>query len=444
MSEASHQQNSPVTHKWKRYPKYKDSGVEWLGEVPEEWQLKKAKWLFKEIVDRDHPEEPLLSVTQQNGIVTREESDINVWNPTENVSGYKLVKKGEFVISLRSFQGGIEYSSIQGIVSPAYIVVRKKNAVCDNYFRFLFKSEPFISMLDISTTGIRQGKNIGYEDFSLIVCPTVPRENCEAIASFLNRVTSRIDTLIAKKERQIELLQEIQAAFINHAVTKGLDPNVRMKESGIEWIELIPAHWQKAKLAAISTEIGDGLHGTPQYTEKSPYYFINGNNLSNGSITITESARCISAGEFEKYKVLLDDSTILMSINGTIGSVAYYRGESIILGKSAAYINSGKSISRNYLFFLLQSASIANYLRNQATGTTIFNLSLETIRKLQVPLPPLAEQEKISSFINTESSRITAVVEKIQSSIEVLRKYRIALISATVTGKIDVRQEISA
>jgi type I restriction enzyme S subunit len=233
---------------WRRYPKYKSSNVAWLGEVPEGWQLIKAKWLFKEIVERDHPNEPLLSVTQQNSVVTREKSDIKVWNPTEDVSGYKLVKKGDFVISLRSFQGGIEHSPVQGIVSPAYIVLRKKDTICDNYFRHLFKSEPFISVLNISTTGIRQGKNIGYEDFSLIVCPTLLQKDCEFIVAFLDREIARIIALISKKEQQIKLLQEKRTALISHMVTKGRNPNVKMKDSGIEWIGEVPEHWEAISL----------------------------------------------------------------------------------------------------------------------------------------------------------------------------------------------------
>lgn len=167
---------------------------------------------------------------------------------------------------------------------------------------------------------------------------------------------------------------------------------------------------------------------------------INGNNLSNGLIKITSATRGVSAEEFLKHKVVLDESTLLMSINGTIGNVALYRDESIILGKSASYINCKKTLSRKYLFYYLQSGAVGNFFRLEVTGTTIFNLSLESIRNLPVALPPLDEQLRISSFLDLRTSEFNELIERVNLEVALLREYRTRLIADVVTGKLDVRE----
>jgi len=212
-----------------------------------------------------------------------------------------------------------------------------------------------------------------------------------------------------------------------------------MKPSGIPWLGDIPQHWRASRLSQLSTRIGDGLHGTPQYVDQSPYYFINGNNLVHGEIRLKSSTRCVSEDEFRKYMIALDDTSLLMSINGTIGSVACYRGESIILGKSAAYINCGKDLARPFLFSFLRSPAVINFLRKEVTGTTIFNLSLASIRSLPIVLPPLDEQCKIASAIEDMTAPVGSAISRLEREIELLREYRTRLVADVVTGKLDVR-----
>jgi len=151
------------------------------------------------------------------------------------------------------------------------------------------------------------------------------------------------------------------------------------------------------------------------------------------------STQSVSEYEFQKLKIALDESTLLMSINGTIGNVAYYQGESIILGKSAAYINCGKDISRNYLFYFLQSEAVREYFRQKVTGTTIFNLSLASIRNLPVTLPLLDEQLEIASILGLRIAEFDELIDMANREIKLLREYRIRLIADVVTGKLDVR-----
>ena len=193
-------------------------------------------------------------------------------------------------------------------------------------------------------------------------------------------------------------------------------------------------------LSASLRALGDGLHGTPLYVDQSEYRFINGNNLLNGHIEITPSTRCVGRDEFERHKIELGDTTLLMSINGTVGNLAHFRGERVVLGKSAAYINCGPAISRGFLFFSLQSSPATEYVRSELTGTTIFNLSLASIRKLLVAFPTLPEQQEILYFLNARVAEFDKLVAECSRQINFVHEYRTRLIADVVTGKLDVRE----
>jgi type I restriction enzyme, S subunit len=252
-----------------------------------------------------------------------------------------------------------------------------------------------------------------------------------------------IDGFIRAKRKLIGLLNEQKQAIIHSAVTRGLNPDAPLKPSGIPWFGEIPAHWQTPRLSQISTSIGDGLHGTPEYVEQSPYYFINGNNLANGSIRLKSSTRCVSIAELKRHRVELNENTILMSINGTIGSLAYYRGESIILGKSVAYINCGKSLAREYLFYILQSPAVLNFLQQEVTGTTIFNLSLASIRRLPIAIPLIDDQLKIAEEIEKTIGPVSTAISRTEREIFLMLEYRTRLTADIVTGKLDVREAVA-
>lgn len=183
----------------------------------------------------------------------------------------------------------------------------------------------------------------------------------------------------------------------------------------------IPENWNVAKLETVTSKIGDGLHSTPRYVDKSDYYFVNGNNLVRGKIVVSERTKCISEEEYYKHfrKLCLD--TLLLSINGTIGNVAYYQGEKVILGKSAAYISCTKKIDVNFLFYLLQSEVISRFYRDELTGSTISNLSLKSIRNTPVPLPNIEEQKKIATILSTVDEKIEVIEEQIKET-ETLKK----------------------
>jgi type I restriction enzyme S subunit len=237
------------------------------------------------------------------------------------------------------------------------------------------------------------------------------------------------------------LLEEERVGVINLAVTKGLDLTVPMKDSGIEWLGEIPAHWEVKRMNFISTKIGDGLHGTPNYVDESVFPFINGTNIGEGVIIITDRTKFVSEEEYMSNQKILTSNTILMSINGTIGNLAFYNGESIMLGKSVAYINLESNVNKDFIYYYLKSEIAKDYISMELSGSTIKNLSLYSINKTPIPYPAKDEQHEIVNYIKTKMLEIGTIISKTQQEIELLKEYKTALISEVVTGKVDVREE---
>lgn len=426
----------------KPYAEYKESGLPWLGEIPKSWKLERTKCLFRsnKEINVGRMNTNVLSLTLR-GVVNNNPENPEGMVPKDYAT-YQLFRKGDLVFklidleNLKTSRVGLVHED--GIMSSAYVRLIPRNSGITRFFYHQF--------FDLYTRGIYNQlgggvrSTLGPTDLLNIPIVYPPPDEQAAIVRFLDHANHRLERTIRAKRKVIALLNEQKQAIIHRAVTRGLDPDVPRKPSGIPWLGDIPSHWQTTRLARLSMRIGDGLHGTPQYVEQSSYHFINGNNLANGLIRLKSSTRCVSESEYKNHKIALDDTTLLMSINGTIGSVAFYRGESIILGKSAAYINCGKELSRTYLFFFLQSPSVVSFLLQEVTGTTIFNLSLASIRNLPISIPPLDEQLMIVSSIERQILPVAIAITCLEREIALLREYRTRLISDVVTGKVDVRE----
>lgn len=433
--------------KYKAYPEYKDSGVEWLEGVPSHWEILSAKRMFQSVRTPAYKSDEQLAASQKYGVIPQslmmQLNESKVMLALKGTESFRHVETNNFVISLRSFEGGIEYSQYTGCVSPAYTVLKNSKPISYGYYRYLLKCTPFIAALQSSTDSLRDGKSINYEQFSALSLPLSPVQEQNVIAAFLDHETAKIDNLIEKQQQLIELLKEKCQAVISHAVIKGLNPDVPMKYSGVEWLGEVPAHWVIPKLLHVTKAIGDGLHSTPEYEISTGYYFINGNNLVDGKISIGSTAKEVSRDEYNKHYVYLDKKTVLLSINGTIGNVAIYNNEKVILGKSAAYVNCGSVLDVNYLMYYFLTNESRYYFDLEVTGTTILNLSLNSIRQMKVCIPPLEEQQFIIEYCVEKQRQYNYLIDSAEMAIKVMQERRTALISAAVTGKIDVRDWVA-
>ena len=428
--------------KLKQYPEYYDSEVEWLRNVPSHWEVVKSKRIFVEASIKGFPNEELLAATQTKGVIPKSLYGNTTVTATKNFETLKLVEKGDFVISLRSFQGGIEYAHYRGIISPAYTILKPQEEVVHKYYRYLLKSKRYISGLTLLVTGIREGQNIDTSKFKDSYLPLPPKQEQTTIANFLDYKTEKINRFITKKKQLIELLNEQKAAIINQAVTKGINPNVPMKDSGIEWLGEIPEHWKTTKLIGVSN-------------------FVRGNSsfkkdelLSNGNYVALQYGKTYKIDEVDKnfqfyvndefYKdsqVVNKGDVIIVSTSETIedlGHSAFYNRTDIgLLGGEQMLLKPNKKIDGKYLYY--SSKVFTKELRKYSTGVKVFRFNINDLKTIYTSIPPIEEQNKISEYIQSELNTVTKTITTIEKEITLVEEYKTALIAEAVTGKIDVR-----
>jgi type I restriction enzyme S subunit len=430
------------------FPNYSDmheSGIPWIGKIPIGWDVVQGRRLFVQKRDPSEPEDEQLSATQKYGVLPQskfmELEDQKVTLALSGLDNFKHVQVDDFVISLRSFQGGIEHSAYSGCVSPAYTILRPNHSVHPPFWKYLMKSRGYIEALQSVTDGIRDGKNISYEQFGMVFVPDVPTDEQKSISSFLDAETSKIDALIAEQRRLIELMKEKRQAVISHAVTKGLHPNAPMKPSGIEWLGDVPAHWKIPRLCYYAT-IENGT--TP--SRDNPKFWSDGIVpwLSSGEVNqyrITEANECITQKALDECSLrLLPKGTIVTGMIGqgkTRGLAASLEIEATI-NQNLAAIVPNSHLKSDYLLYIFQSAY--EYLREFGRGGNQAALNCEILSALRVPLPPSEEQTRICDFLGERLGAFNTLTAEAERGIELLRERRTALISAAVTGKIDVRQ----
>ena len=326
---------------------------------------------------------------------------------------------------MRMWQGALGYSDYRGITSPAYVILKPKMEINQRFFHYMFRTGFYTNYSKRFSYGIVDDQlSLRYVDFKRMYSILPPLEIQNAIVEYLDRKTKKTKEFIKKKERLIELLEEEKRTFISLSV----------KNDGTN----TPKHWKLSKLKFAITKLGDGLHSTPEYVDDSDFYFINGNNLIDGKITITESTRCISESEHKKHKKALSERTVFYSINGTIGNIAFYNNEKVALGKSAAYINCAKTLMPEFLFFVLQSKIVIDFYGQEVTGTTIFNLGLQSLKNTPISIPPINEQKNVVNEIKFGLKKLDSAISKANLEIEKAKEYQESLITQIEMGQLKV------
>ncbi len=423
-----------------RYANYKPSDDAWLGTVPSHWGLPRTKWVFSERVEKGFPDEPPLAATQTMGVVRKDRYENRTVLALKDLHLLKLVHKGDFVISLRSFQGGIECAHDRGIISPAYTILRPyPRNVVNGYFTYLLKSAPYIENLKLHVTGIRQGQNIDYAKLSRSKIPLPPLQEQRTIARYLDYMDGRIQRYIRAKERLIELLEEQKRAAINQAVTRGLDPDVPLKPSGVEWLGDVPAHWEVAK----ATRLFSVGSGTTPPTGRADFYggdvpWITTSELRETIITATKkNVNETALREFPALRVYPRDSVAVAMYGATIGRVGYI-GVPATVNQACCVFSNPKGINTWYFFYWLQACRPDLISLGYGGGQP--NLSQELLKSLRVTKPPLGEQAAIVELLDENTVKIKSSIRTTRRQIELIKEYRTRLIADVVTGKLDVRE----
>lgn len=415
------------------YPVYKDSGVEWLGEIPASWDFKKMKFIFKDVSEKNMPDAELLSVTQDQGVVPRTWVENRMVMPSGNLHSFKFINKGDFAISLRSFEGGVEYCHHDGIISPAYTVLKAVMKLHDGYYKYLFKSQAFISELQTSIVGIREGKNISYEELCYSYLP-IPSQNEQiAIANFLDRKTAQIDKAIAQKEKLIELLKEHRQIMIHKAVTRGLNPNVKLKDSCVEWISEIPEHWEVKRLKYVvqilKRIIGHEGPDVLSITQKGI------------KIKDIESGEGQLAMDYSKYQMVFKGEFAMNHMDLLTGYVDISQFDGVISPDYRVFVPIDPSIVDQYLLKVFQICYKNKIFYRYGQGVSLlgrWRFPTENFNDFFIPIPPFSEQGRIVQHCNLTSNKVDIVIGRSEKEIEKLKEYKSSLVNAAVTGKIKV------
>ena len=415
----------------------KDSGVEWIGQIPERWQLRRAKTLFTQRNSKGNKIEVLLSPTQKYGVVPQSQLEgvVQVKEDTD-LQMFKTIHKGDFVISLRSFQGGFEYSLYEGVCSPAYQVFYPTTPICDLYYRYLFKSQSFISKMNNLTVGIREGKNIQYIDFANSQIPVPPIAEQERIAAFLDAECAEIDTVLEKTRASIEEYKKLKQAVITQAVTKGIRGDRPMKDSGIEWIGEIPAEWEIKRAKNIcSLKTGSTPStGNAEWFNGDLLWFTPGD--FNEKFVLSSSNRTLSKiAEKDGVATMIPaNSVLVVCIGGSAGKVGYTNYGCSCNQQITALCKS--NIMPKLLMYDVNAGM--PFLRNTTMFTTLPILNNQAIGDLVLPIPREEEQLSIIEYLDEKCRDIDALIAKKQQYITEIENYKKSLIYEYVTGKKEV------
>lgn len=416
-----------------RYSEYKDSGVQWLGEIPSHWELLKMKYAFKERSEKNHPNEEPLCATQSRGVIPQSLYEGRVVVVNKGFEGLKLVKVGDFVISLRSFQGGIEYAYYQGIISAAYTVLQPKESDMAPYFKYMFKSHDYILLLQTCVTGIREGQNINYPLLAKKAVPIPPMEEQHAIVSYLDTKCSKLDTFISNKEKEITLLQEMKQRVITDAVTRGLNPNVKFKPTNIPWLPEIPEHWEEKRL---STQFTGDVQVNKDFTVKHAFKFNYGELVPKNEVGAPEEYRDV----YVRYSLIKEGDILINGLNLNYDfvsqRVACAPADGII---TSAYVvcRPRKNVNYNYYTLLFKAMDSMKLFHGMGSGIRL-TLSFKELKKQLLPVPPIEEQHAIVSYITERTAKIDSLIEKLNKEIECVKEYKQRLVSDVVTGQIKV------
>ncbi len=427
--------------RYKSYHEYKDSGTEWLGRVPSHWEIKRLGSFFEERREKvsDKEYEPL-SVTMQ-GIVPQLENAAK----TDAGDSRKLVLKNDFVINSRSDRKGSSgISSLNGSVSLISTVLIPRN-IEPKFVHHLLRSQPF------QEEYYRFGKGIvadlwstNYSEMKNILIPGLPKDEQLKIANFLGHETVKIDTLIEKQQQLIKLLKEKRQAVISHAVTKGLNPNAKMRDSGVEWLGEVPEHWVVAQLKFNTLEMQTGPFGSQLHAEDyvdDGIPLVNPAHMTEGKI-VPDSKVSVDHETWNRLsRHQLFEGDLIFARRGELGRCAVItKGEEgWLCGTGSLKAKLNERLIPEYSYLLITSDGVVSELSLESKGSTMDNLNTETLGRVRLPVPPTVEQKKILSYVKEVSGKYDCLIDKASSAIGLMQERRTALISAAVTGKIDVR-----
>ena len=440
----------PPLRRFATYPEYGHSGIEWLGDIPAHWEVKPLKHLATlndEVLSESTDSSfeiayvDISSVDTAAGITDKETLDFGK-APSR---ARRIVRHGDVIVStVRTYLRAIAAIKAPGpnlIVSTGFAVVRPRH-LASSFATYALRAPHFVESVVANSVGV----SYPAINASRLACFPVPYPDVDEqrlIADFLDRETAKIDALVAKKVRLVELLQEKRTALITRAVTRGLDPKVPMKDSGVEWLGEVPTEWDVRRLKLLLQEpLHYGANEPAELMDPDLPRYIRITDIGEDGRLREETFRSIPEDAARPH--LLREGDLLFARSGATVGKTFRFGMNCGRAAHAGYLvrarfNPLKCISRFVQYFTL-STKYWDWLRSSFIQATIQNVSADRYAKLEVPLPQLPDRQAIVGFLDSETARIDALIDKVRQAIDHIHEFRTALISAAVTGKIDVRK----
>ncbi|WP_339629673.1 restriction endonuclease subunit S [uncultured Maribacter sp.] len=434
----------------KQYETYKDSGEEWIGEIPTEWGMTRIGNLSELTVpQRDKPKDlkgeiPWLRIEDfESKYVSTSKSNQGVSIETVKSMNLKVYPVGTVLTACSCTMGKTAIVREPLITNQTFIgITPNQNLESEYLYYFLISSTQYLNSI---ASGAIQSY-LSRSEFSKLKIPKISIVEQTKIANYLNHKTAHLDTLIAKKEHLINLLQEERTSMINQAVTKGIDSTVIMKDSGIEWLGEIPEHWVNYRIDWITTIVrGNTGFKKDELLESGEYVALQYGKTYKVDI-VDESFKFFVNNEFYKQSQIVSrGDTILISTSETVedlGHTCYYDKENIgLLGGEQILLKPNRKIlSEKYLYHY--AGQFCLEMRRYAKGLKVFRFNTNNLKQIFIAIPSLEEQILIADYLDRETIRISEVISRTKKEIELLKEYKTSLISEVVTGKVDVRGEV--
>ena len=431
------------------YPAYKNSGQAWLGPVPQHWSVLPHRALFAEVLEREHPDEQMLSVTITQGVIKQRQllaGGSKKDGSKQDKSAYKLLCPGDLAYNkMRAWQGALGISELRGIISPAYVVQRLRADGNPRYFHYLFRTPGFAKEAERWSYGITSDMwSLRPEHFKAIYSAIPTGDEQAAIVRFLDHTIHRLDKAIRAKRKTIALLNEQKQAIIHRAVTRGLDPDMPLKDSGIPWLGQIPAHWDVWRIGRFA-RVGNGStpsRARPDYWIGGTYPWLNSSQVNRACIDHADQF-VTQAALRECHLPRVPAGSVLVAITGqgkTRGMAAVLEIESTINQHLAFITPSAPIATPQFIHVALSAAYQPLRALSDDSGSTKGALTCKDLKTFKIAIPPKHEQARLLTHIESETRSLAKTSARLGHEVDLLCEYRTRLIADVVTGQLDVRE----
>lgn len=424
----------------KPYLAYKSSGEPWLGEIPLNWQSHRLCQLSSIRSEKNRPELNLLSVFLGRGVIPYGDGNGQVHKPSLDLANYQVVYQGDFVLNnQQAWRGSVGVSSHFGIISPAYVVLKLNSLLNPQYSNYLFQSQIMVAQFVVACKGVGDiQRDLYYPWLRKVIVPVPPLHEQNAIVRYLDYMDRRIRRYIKAKKKLIVLLNEQKQAIIHQAVTRGLDPNIRLKPSGVEWLGDIPEHWEVRRIKSLSL-VKRGASPRPianakYFDEKGEYAWVRIEDVTASERYLEKTTQHLS--ELGKsLSVPLQPGFLFLSIAGSVGKPIITNIKCCI---HDGFVYFPKFKGNSEFLWRVLSLSVI-YSRLGKLGTQL-NLNTSTVGDIKIGWPPINEQIRIVEFCDRATKHIVWAIERTKNQINLIQEYHTRLIADVVTGKLDVRE----